>query len=90
MTYGTIKNQLAGGDNGGLDTDPAANRLNTLGSFPDLYPNAGQVSSSYYDYQVLQAEKPPFWDGKSANLPPLFGWGGLIGAARRTFSSPAG
>ena len=48
-----------------LDTDPAANRLNTLGSFPELYPNAGQVSSSYYDYQVLQAEKPPFWDGKS-------------------------
>ncbi|MGA7235632.1 MAG: carboxypeptidase-like regulatory domain-containing protein [Bryobacteraceae bacterium] len=88
VTYGTIKNQLAGGNNGGLDTDPAANRLNTLGSFPELYPNAGQVSSSYYDYQVLQAEKPPFWDGKSANLPPLFGWGSLIGAAPPNLQFP--
>ncbi len=88
VTYGTIKNQLAGGNNGGLDTNPAANRLNTLGSFPELYPNAGQVSSSYYDYTVLQTEKPPFWDGKSINLPPLFGWGSLIGAAPPNLQFP--
>src|SRR5215469_4381481 len=88
VTYGTIKNQLAGGNNGGLDTDPAANRLNALGSFPELYPNAGQVSSNYYDYQVLQKEKPPFWDGKSVNLPPLFGWGSLIGAAPPNLQFP--
>ncbi len=88
VTYGSIKNQLAGGNNGGLDTDPAANRLNTLGAFPELYPNAGQVSSSYYDYQVLQKEKPPFWDGKSINLPPLFGWGSLIGAGPPNLQFP--
>ena len=88
VTYGSIKNQLAGGNNGGLDTDPASNRLNTLGAFPELYPNAGQVSSSYYDYQVLQTEKPPFWDGKSVNLPPLFGWGSLIGAAPPNLAVP--
>lgn len=81
VTYGSIKNQLAGGGNGGLDTSAASNRLNTLGAFPLLYPNAGQVSSAYYDYTVLQAEKPVFFDGKSINLPPLFGWGSLIGAA---------
>jgi len=68
VTYGSIKNQLAGGNNGGLDTSPASNRLNTLGAFPELYPNAGVVDSSYYDYQVLQKEKPVFWDGKSVNF----------------------
>ncbi len=88
VTYGSIKNQLAGGNNGGLDTDPAANRLSTLGAFPELYPNAGVVSSSYYDYQVLQSEKPGFWDGKSLNLPPLFGWGSLIGAAPPNLQFP--
>ena len=88
VTYGSIKNQLAGGNNGGLDTSKASNRLNTLGAFPELYPNAGQVSSAYYDYTVLQAEKPVFWDGKSINLPPLFGWGSLIGAAPPNLQFP--
>ena len=60
VTYGSIKNQLAGGNNGGLDTSPAANRLNTLGGFPMLYPDAGVVNPAYYDYTVLQKEKPVF------------------------------
>ena len=81
MTYGSIKNQLAGGNNGGLHTLTAANRLNTLKAFPMLYPDAGVMDPGYYDYTVLQKEKPAFWDGKSINLPPLFGWGSLIGAA---------
>ena len=29
-----------------------------------------------------------FWDGKSVNLPPLFGWGGLIGAAPPNLQFP--
>ena len=87
-TYGSIKNQLAGGNNGGLDTSPASNRLKTLPGFPLLYPDAGVVSSSYYDYQVLQKEKPVFWDGTSVNLPPIFGWGGLIGAAPPNLQFP--
>ncbi len=88
VTYGSIKNQLAGGNNGGLDTSAASNRLSTLGAFPELYPDAGVVSSSYYDYTVLQAQKPVFWDGKSVNLPPLFGWGSLIGAAPPNLQFP--
>ena len=88
MTYGSIKNQLAGGNNGGLDTNSASNRLKSLPGFPELYPQAGVVSSSYYDYQVLQKEKPVFWDGTSVNLPPIFGWGGLIGAAPPNLQFP--
>jgi hypothetical protein len=88
VTYGSIKNQLAGGNNGGLDTSPASNRLNTLGAFPELYPNAGVVDSAYYDYKVLQDTKPVFWDGKSLNLPPIFGWGSLIGAAPPNLQFP--
>ena len=88
VTYGSIKNQLAGGNNGGLDTSPASNRLKSLPGFPELYPQAGVVSSSYYDYQVLQKEKPVFWDGTSVNLPPIFGWGGLIGAAPPNLQFP--
>ena len=88
VTYGSIKNQLAGGNNGGLDTSPASNRLKTLPGFPELYSQAGVVSSSYYDYQVLQKEKPVFWDGTSVNLPPIFGWGSLIGAAPPNLQFP--
>jgi Carboxypeptidase regulatory-like domain len=88
VTYGSIKNQLAGGNNGGLDTSPASNRLKSLPGFPELYPQAGVVSSSYYDYQVLQKEKPVFWDGTSVNLPPWFGWGSLIGAAPPNLQFP--
>ena len=29
----------------------------------------------------MELVKPPFWDGKSLNLPPVFNWGGRIGAA---------
>ncbi len=88
VTYGSIKNQLAGGGNGGLDTSPASNRLNTLGGFPMLYKDAGVVDPAYYDYTVLQKEKPVFWDGKSVNLPPLFSWGSLIGAAPPNLQFP--
>ncbi len=88
VTYGSIKNQLAGGNNGGLDTTAASNRLKSLPGFPELYPQAGVVSSAYYDYQVLQDEKPVFWDGKSVNLPPIFGWGSLIGAAPPNLQFP--
>ncbi|HVW84817.1 MAG TPA: carboxypeptidase regulatory-like domain-containing protein [Bryobacteraceae bacterium] len=81
VTYGSIKNQLAGGNNGGLDTSPESNRLKSLSAFPELYPNAGVVDQRYYAFKVMQDQKPPFWNGKSLNLPPVFGWGSLIGAA---------
>jgi hypothetical protein len=80
-TYGFIRNQLSGGNEGGLVTDDSANRLNSLPNFPLVYPDAGAVNQSYYAYQVLQAVKPVWWDGANINLPPVFGWGSLIGAA---------
>jgi Carboxypeptidase regulatory-like domain/TonB-dependent Receptor Plug Domain len=79
--YGMIENQLAGGNENGLLTNDSANRLNGLGAFPLIYPNAGQIPTGSYAYQVMQAEKPVFWDGTSINLPPVFSWGSLIGAA---------
>jgi hypothetical protein len=80
-TYGFIRNQLSGGNEGGLLTNDSANRLNGLADFPLLYPNAGKVNPDYYAYSVMQAVKPVFWDGTSINLPPVFGWGSRIGAA---------
>jgi hypothetical protein len=80
-TYGSIKNELADGNEGGVLFNEEANRLKSLKDFPLLYPNAGVVDPASYAYQVMEKEKPPFWDGKSLNLPPVFNWGGRIGAA---------
>jgi hypothetical protein len=77
-TYGRIENQLAGGNESGIPTDASSNRLTALPTFPELYPNAGVMNTGYYGYQVMQAAKPPFWDGKQLNLNPTFGWGSFI------------
>ena len=29
----------------------------------------------------MQQVKPPFWDGTKMNLPPIFNWGGRVGAS---------
>ncbi len=80
-TYGFIRNELTGGNENGILMNESANRLNGLASFPLLYPDAGIVPTGSYAYQVLQAVKPPFWDGTKMNLPPTFSWGGgRIGA----------
>jgi Carboxypeptidase regulatory-like domain/TonB-dependent Receptor Plug Domain len=80
-TYGFIRNELTGGNNGGILTADSSNRLNGLAAFPLLYPNAGIVPTGAYAYGILNAVKPPFWDGTQMNLPPTFSWGGRIGAA---------
>lgn len=80
-TYGFIRNELTGGNEGGVLVNESSNRLNGLGAFPLLYPNAGIVNQGYYAYEVMQQVKPPFWDGTSLNLPPVFGWGNRIGSA---------
>jgi hypothetical protein len=80
-TYGTIKNQLAGGGSpGGILADPAANRNNTLGAFPNLYPNAGKLDGGYYATSVLgtQGSKAPEYSNGQLNMPPAWGWGGLV------------
>ena len=43
-TYGFIRNELAGGNEGGILINDAANRLKTSAcDFPLLYPDAGEV-----------------------------------------------
>jgi hypothetical protein len=76
--YGRIENQLAGGNEGGILTNDAANRLTSLPGFPLLYPNAGVIPTNSYAHTVMTAQKPVFWDGTSVNLPPVFAWGSLI------------
>jgi hypothetical protein len=83
-TYGFIRNELAGGNENGILVNETANRLSAAGglaSFPLLYPNAGVVDPRYYAYEVMKDLDPVFWDGSSINLPPVFAWGGRIGAA---------
>jgi hypothetical protein len=77
--YGRIQNELAGGNEQGIVVNDSANRLNGLADFPLIYPDAGKAASGSYAQQVLNAEKPAFWDGNSINLPPIFAWGGRIG-----------
>jgi len=80
-TYGFIRNELTGGNEGGVLINESSNRFNGLAAFPLLYPDAGIVNPRYYTYEVLQQVRPPFWDGTSVNLPPVFGWGNRIGSA---------
>lgn len=80
-TYGSIKNELADGNEGGILYNEESNRLKSLKDFPLLYPDAGVIDPQSYAAKVMEKEKPPFWDGKSLNLPPVFNWGGRIGAA---------
>ena len=84
-TYGFIRNELVGGNEGGVLVNDSANRLDpTYGiqNFPLIYPNAGEVDPRYYANEVLNDVNPAFWDGSSKiNLPPVFNWGGRIGAA---------
>ncbi len=90
-TYGLIENQLAGGNEGGILTDPQSNRNLSLKDFPDLYPNAGVMNKGYYGYQVLEAQgsKAPFFNNGTLNLPPIFGWGSLIMGSAGTCALPS-
>jgi Carboxypeptidase regulatory-like domain len=80
-TYGFIRNELTGGNENGILVNESSNRLNGLANFPLLYPDAGVVNPSYYAFEVMEDVNPPFWDGTKLNLPPVFTWGGRIGAS---------
>jgi hypothetical protein len=88
-TYGFIRNELTGGNEGGILVNESANRLASLANFPLLYPNAGVVSQDYYAYQTMEDTKPAFWDGTKLNLPPIFGWGSLVQGTAGACASPA-
>jgi hypothetical protein len=82
-TYGSIKNELAGGGSGGLLTNSSASLSDPLlQGLPILYPDATLLSNTgYYAYKVMQAENPVWWDGTRMNIPPAFGWGNRINPA---------
>ena len=42
-TYGFIRNELTGGNKGGVLINDSANRLTSMPGFPLIYPNAGEV-----------------------------------------------
>lgn len=80
-TYGFIRNELVGGNEGGVLINDSSNRLTAMPNFPIIYPNAGKVDSRYYANEVLNQVSPPWWDGQNITLPPIFAWGNRIGAA---------
>jgi hypothetical protein len=83
-TWGFIRNELTGGNEGGVLINESSNRLKDLPGFPMLYPNAGKVSNdNYYVLEVMNDVGAPWWDEQNSmiNLPPVFGWGSRIGAA---------
>jgi hypothetical protein len=80
-TYGSIKNELAGGGSGGILTNDSANRLNGLADFPLIFPNAGKVTAGSYQEFALNRLSPIFYQNGMVNLPPQFQWGSRIGAA---------
>ena len=80
-TYGFIRNELTGGNEGGVLVNESSNRLTAMPNFPILYAEAGDVDPNYYAMEVMEDTKPPFWDGSRLNLPPVFGWGNRIGSA---------
>jgi hypothetical protein len=83
-TYGFIRNELVGGNEGGVLMSETSNRLAALPGFPLIYPEAGKVKNDgYYANEVLDIVNPPWWDSanRMMNLPPIFNWGNRIGAA---------
>jgi hypothetical protein len=80
-TYGSIKNELAGGGSGGILVNDSANRLNGLSDLPLIYPDAGVVDTRYYQLDALRRTGAIYFDGTRVNLPPTFSWGSRIGSA---------
>jgi hypothetical protein len=82
-TYGSIKNELAGGGSGGILTNANAT-LNSDGltNLPLLFRGQQITNEGYYAFKVMEAEKPIYWDSASRTMlvPPNFAWGSRIGA----------
>ena len=93
-TYGSIKNELAGGGNtsGGILIGNDGNKDTALSTLPLLYPDAGVVDPRYYQMEGLEravkAGAAQFFDGSRVNLVPRFAWGSLIGNQPTNFAYP--
>ncbi len=48
----------------------------TGGAFPFLFPDAGVMDPSYYEYGALETVGSPFFENGRINLPPQLNWGG--------------
>lgn len=59
-----------------------------LTGLPELFPNSGQLNSSYYAYGAMQTLKPPIWNGSAMQMVPNFSWGGRIANAPPNFPFP--
>jgi hypothetical protein len=78
-TYGRAGNQLAG--NGGFPVNDVADARNTgLANLPLLFPEASILNQDYYAYEILEFQKPPYWDGTRLWKVPSFSFGGRIGS----------
>jgi hypothetical protein len=56
-----------------------ANRFNTgLGDLPFIFPEASQIDSRYFIYDLLNKSGSPMWDGTNVLLPPSFSWGNRV------------
>jgi hypothetical protein len=76
-TFGRAWNQLAGG--GGIPVNDVADARQTgLADLPLLFPNASILNPSYYAYDVLNFQQPPYWDGTRIWKVPSFSWGNRI------------
>jgi hypothetical protein len=91
-TFGSIKNELAGGGSGGILTDPSATLASpALSGLPIIYPDSGVLDNTgYYAYKIMEREKPVYWDSNAKQIlvPPNFAWGNRIGAAPPTQTFP--
>ncbi|HUI56563.1 MAG TPA: carboxypeptidase-like regulatory domain-containing protein [Bryobacteraceae bacterium] len=101
LTFGRTRNDLAGcfGPTNGvapgfcvssLPMDKVASLSGAgLSALPQLFPNSGTLSSSYYAYQAMQSLKPPIWDGTKMNLvPSVNSWGNRIANGPPNFPFP--
>ena len=80
-TYGFIRNELAGGNENGILVNDSSNRLTSMPGFPLIYTTPAFSPRRATASRSWKRRQPPFWDGTSVNLPPVFNWGSRIGAA---------
>ena len=81
-TYGRAGNQLAGC--GGIPVnDVSDSRTTGLANLPLIFPNANNINPDYYAFEILQFQKPPYWDGTQIYKVPSFQWGNRIVSGTR-------
>jgi hypothetical protein len=82
-TYGRAGNQLAGC--GGIPVnDVSDSRTTGLATLPLIFPNANKINPDYYAFEILQYQKPPYWDGTQIYKVPAFQWGNRIVSGNTT------